>query len=92
MRIVMFGAGGVGAYFGGRLAKAGEDVTFIARGTHLEVMRRSGLRVDSMLGDFVVQAVRATDDPRHLGAVDFVLVAVKAWQVSAVAEAMRPLV
>lgn len=92
MRIVMFGAGGVGAYFGGRLAHAGEDVTFIARGTHLEALRRSGLRVDSMLGDFVVHSVRATDDPRHIGAVDFVVVAVKGWQVSAAAEVMRPLV
>ena len=65
MRIAVFGAGGVGGYFGGRLAQAGEDVTFIARGAHLQALQTQGLRVDSVLGDFVVQPVQATDDPRR---------------------------
>ena len=92
MRIAVFGVGGVGGYLGGRLAKAGEDVVFIARGAHLEALRTHGLRVDSVKGDFVVQPVQATDDPTQVGIVDAVLVGVKAWQVSAAAEAMRPMI
>jgi len=92
MRIAVFGVGGVGGYFGGRLAQAGDEVVFIARGAQLQALRTQGLRVESVLGDFVVQPVQATDDPRHVGVVDAVLVAVKAWQVPEVAEAMRPLI
>jgi 2-dehydropantoate 2-reductase len=92
MRIAVFGVGGVGGYFGGRLAQAGEDVMFIARGAHLQALQTQGLRVESILGDFVVQPVQATDDPWHVGVVDAVLVAVKAWQVPEVAAAIRPLV
>ena len=92
MRIAVFGVGGVGGYFGGRLAQAGEDVVFIARGEHLQALQTHGLRVESVLGDFVVKPVHATDDPTHVGVVDAILVGVKAWQVSEVAEAMRPLV
>ena len=92
MRIAIFGTGGVGGYFGGRLAQAGEEVTFIARGTHLHAIQTQGLRVDSVLGDFVIHPVQATDDPRQVGVVDAVLVTVKAWQVPEVAEALRPLV
>jgi 2-dehydropantoate 2-reductase len=92
MRIAVFGAGGVGGYFGGRLAQAGEAVTFIARGEHLRAIRERGLRVDSLLGDFVVQPAHATDNPAEVGPVEAVLVGVKAWQVREAAEAMRPLV
>lgn len=92
MRIVMFGAGGVGGYFGGRLAEAGLDVTFIARGQHLAAMNKEGLRITSLQGDFSLPSVQATDNPADLGVVDTVIVAVKAWQVPDVAEAMRPLV
>jgi 2-dehydropantoate 2-reductase len=91
MHIAIFGAGGVGGYFGGRLAQAGEVVVFIARGAHLEAMRSSGLQVDSIKGDFCLQPVRATDDPRQVGQVDVILLAVKAWQVAEAAEAMRPM-
>ena len=63
MKIVMFGAGGVGGYFGGRLAQAGCDVSFVARGAHLEAIRRDGLRIVSPKGDAHVTAVRASDDP-----------------------------
>lgn len=79
MRIAVIGAGGVGGYFGGRLALAGEDVTFIARGSHLDAMRRDGLRVLSANGDFVVQPVQATDDAASVGSVDLVMIAVKLW-------------
>jgi len=92
MRITIFGTGGVGGYFGGRLAQAGEDVVFIARGEHLQALRAHGLRVDSIKGDFVVQPVQATDDPTQVGLVDVILVGVKAWQVPEAAEAMRPMV
>ena len=92
MRIVVFGAGGVGGYFGGRLALAGEDVFFIARGEHLQAIQSKGLRVESICGDFTVGPVQATQDPSSVGIVDVVLVAVKAWQVSEAAEAMRPMV
>lgn len=92
MRIAIFGAGAVGGYFGGRLAQAGEDVVLIARGAHLEAIRRHGLRVDSIAGDFVVHPAQATDHPAEVGVVDAVLLTVKAWQVSEAARAMTPLV
>jgi len=91
MRIAVFGSGAVGGYFGGRLAQAGEEVIFIARGAHLQALRSDGLRVDSPKGDFSVQPAQATDDPGQVGAVDAVLVGVKAWQVPQAAQAMRPL-
>lgn len=91
MRIAIFGTGGVGGYFGGRLAQAGEEVVFIARGPHLQALRQQGLRVDSIKGDFRVNPVSATDEPRHVGEVDIVLVAVKAWQVPEVALTLRPM-
>jgi 2-dehydropantoate 2-reductase len=92
MRIAVFGSGAVGGYFGGRLAQAGEDVIFIARGEHLDAMLTHGLKVDSINGDFVVKPVQATDDPSKAGIADVILVGVKAWQVSEAAEAMRPMI
>jgi 2-dehydropantoate 2-reductase len=92
MRIAVFGTGGIGGYFGGRLAQAGEDVVFIARGEHLQAMRTNGLRVDSVKGDFVIKPVQATDDPKQVGIVDMILVGVKAWQVPEAAQAMHPMV
>ena len=91
MRIAIFGAGGVGGYFGGRLAHAGKDVVFIARGDHLKAMQSGGLKVDSVAGDFHVARVDATDDPAAAGPADVVIVAVKAWQVPETAEALRPM-
>jgi 2-dehydropantoate 2-reductase len=92
MRISIFGTGGVGGYFGGRLAQAGHDVTFIARGTHLAAIKKNGLRVESILGDFVVRPAQATDNPGRTGQMDTILVAVKAWDVPAAAEAIKPMV
>jgi 2-dehydropantoate 2-reductase len=91
MRIAVFGTGGVGGYFGGRLAQAGESVVFIARGAHLAAMRARGLRVESVGGDFHLSPVEATDDPARAGAVDAVLVCVKAWQVGEAARALVPM-
>jgi 2-dehydropantoate 2-reductase len=92
MRIAVFGTGGVGGYFGGRLARAGHDVAFVARGEHLRAIRSYGLKVDSILGDFVVSPARATDDPSEIGEVDVVLLGVKEWQLREAAHAIRPLV
>ncbi|MCZ6875199.1 MAG: 2-dehydropantoate 2-reductase, partial [bacterium] len=92
MRVAIFGVGGVGGYFGGRLAQAGEEVFFIARGAHLQAMQEHGLRIESLTGDFVVSPVQATHEPAKVGVVDVVLVAVKAWQVTEVAQSIRPLV
>lgn len=92
MRIAIYGAGAVGGYFGGRLAQAGAEVIFIARGQTLQALQAQGLRVESITGDFMVQPVQATDDPTTVGPVALVIVAVKAWQVPSVAEAIRPLV
>jgi 2-dehydropantoate 2-reductase len=92
MRIAIFGSGGVGGYFGGRLAQAGHDVTFLARGEHLKAMLESGLRVDSITGDFALNKVQVTDDAQKVGKVDYVICAVKAWQVSAAAKTMQPMI
>src|SRR5262245_65154756 len=87
MRIAIFGAGAVGAYIGGRLAQAGEQVALLARGDHLQALARHGLRVDSPQGDFVVQPWLVTDDPAQIGPVDVVVVGVKTWQLPEVARA-----
>jgi 2-dehydropantoate 2-reductase len=89
MKIAVFGSGGVGGYFGGRLAQAGNDVTFIARGRHLDAIRTNGLHVSSIKGPFDVRPAKATDQPLEIGAVDLVLCCVKSWQVQEVADGIR---
>jgi 2-dehydropantoate 2-reductase len=92
MKFAIFGTGGVGGYFGGRLAHAGKDVTFIARGKHLASITESGLKVDSIGGDFLVKPAKATDSPQSVGEVDVVIVATKAWQLPDSINQMKPLV
>lgn len=92
MKIVVMGTGGVGGYFGARLAAAGEDVRFVARGAHLEAMRRDGLKIESKLGDLTLKPVKASHDPRDLGPADLVMIAVKLWGTQDAIEAVRPLV
>jgi 2-dehydropantoate 2-reductase len=93
MRIAMMGSGGLGGFFGGRLAHAGCDVAFIARGEHLHAMQVHGLRIESAAhGDIVVTRARFTDDPAAVGAVDLVIVGVKLWDTETAAKAMRPMV
>ena len=92
MRIVIFGTGGVGGYFGGRLAQSGEHVMFIARGEHLRAIQTNGLRVDSQSGDFVINPAKVTDNVNEVGDVDLIIVGVKAWQVPEAARAMKPVV
>jgi 2-dehydropantoate 2-reductase len=86
MRIAIHGTGGAGGYFGARLARAGHDVTFIARGEHLRAIRDDGLRVETPHGEIRVRPATATDDPGAAGTVDAVLLGVKTWQVSEAAD------
>ena len=92
MRIAVVGAGGVGGGFGAALAKAGADVTFMARGAHLAAMKRDGLKVQSPRGDTHLVPTQATDNPADIGVVDVVLFCVKLWDVESAGEAIKPLV
>ncbi|HEX3884584.1 MAG TPA: 2-dehydropantoate 2-reductase [Stellaceae bacterium] len=92
MRIAVIGAGGIGGIFGAALAKAGADVTFIARGAHLAAMRENGLRVEGDRGETHVQPTIATDDPAAVGPVDIVLLCVKLWDVETAGAGLRPLI
>jgi len=91
MRIAIYGTGGVGGYFGGRLAQCGEEVVFVARGEHLKALRETGLVVESIKGDFTIKPAFATDRIIDIRAVDVVLIAVKAWQVPEAASSLQPL-
>jgi 2-dehydropantoate 2-reductase len=92
MRVAVFGAGGAGGYFGGRLAQAGEEVIFIARGEHLRALQSQGLWVESIKGDFRLKPIQATANPAEVGTVDFILLGVKAWQVPEAAGAILPMI
>lgn len=92
MRIAVMAAGAVGGYFGARMAAAGHDVAFIARGAHRDAIRREGLKIESSLGDIHLKDVKVTDDPKQVGPVDVVLFAVKLWDTEAAGEQTRPLV
>jgi 2-dehydropantoate 2-reductase len=91
MRIAVMGTGGVGGYFGARLAEGGHDVAFVARGRQLAALRAHGLRVESPLGDVHLPEVGVTDDPAALDPVDLVLFGVKLWDTEASAEQIKPL-
>ncbi len=92
LRVAVFGVGAVGGVFGARLARAGHDVWFIARGATRDALEAGGLKVDSVEGNIHLQSVHVTDDPSEVGFVDVVLVGVKATQVSGVAASMRALI
>jgi 2-dehydropantoate 2-reductase len=92
MRIAVIGAGGVGGAFGAALAQAGADVTFVARGAHLQAMRDNGLRIESPRGNITLTPTQATDDPTAIGPVDFVLFCVKLWDVETAGAAIKPLI
>jgi 2-dehydropantoate 2-reductase len=91
MRVAAMAAGAVGGYFGARLAAAGHDVAFIARGAHRDAIRRDGLRIESALGDLHLNDINVTDDPQQVGPVDLVLFAVKLWDTETAGEQTRPL-
>jgi 2-dehydropantoate 2-reductase len=92
MKIAIIGAGGVGGYFGARLQQAGADVGFVARGTHLEALRRDGLSVESPLGDIHLPRVNVTDNAADLGRADIVWLAVKLWDTEAAIRSMTSVV
>ncbi|MEO8257631.1 MAG: 2-dehydropantoate 2-reductase [Acidobacteriota bacterium] len=92
MKIAIVGSGGVGGYFGGRLAAAGTDVTFIARGAHLDALRTRGLRIESPLGHVHLPHVRATDDPSTIGPVDVVFFTVKLYDTESALALLPPLI
>src|SRR5258706_7288926 len=94
MRVVIFGTGGAGGYFGAQLARAGEDVIFIARGEHLSAIRTLGLSIETPAGEMVILPAQATDEPVQVKNPHVVLLGVKAWQVpeadKAIRSTMRP--
>ena len=92
MKIVMMGSGGVGGYFGARLAAGGADVHFVARGAHLEAMRSQGLTIEGGPSSLHLSPVQATNDPSTVGTADFVLIGVKLWDTAAAIDQVRPIV
>lgn len=89
MKIGIIGTGGVGGYFGAKLAKAGNEVTFIARGEHLRAMRAKGLQIKSIKGDFIINPVNATDQLENLQDATLIIMATKAWQVKDIAKQLK---
>ena len=92
MRIAVFGAGGIGGYFGARLAQAGNDVALVARGAHLQAIQANGLFVKSSTGDFHITPFIATNSPAEVGVVDLVILGIKAWDVREASEQIRPMI
>ncbi len=92
MKIAILGTGGVGGYFGAKLVQAGNDVSFLARGAHLRAIQKSGLKVKSILGDFQVSGVKATDKIAELKNSELILICVKAWQVKEIRDDLKTIV
>lgn len=92
MKIAVIGAGGVGGYYGALLTAAGNEVHFVARGAHLQAMRTGGLKIRSVLGDFRVQPIQATDQPDRIGDVDLVLFCTKTFAIEDAARQSKALV
>jgi len=92
MKIAIIGSGGVGGYYGGLLAKNGHDVTFVARGAHLEAIRRNGLQIKSIHGDFTVSPAQAVADPVEIGTPDLILFCVKTYHTEEAAKSIQPIV
>jgi 2-dehydropantoate 2-reductase len=91
MRIVILGSGGLGGYFGGRLAAAGSDVTFVARGAHLAALRRNGLKITSPRGNLHIPQIKTAETIREIETADLVLVGVKLWDTQSVAASLKPI-
>jgi 2-dehydropantoate 2-reductase len=92
MKIAIIGTGAVGGYFGGKLARAGYDVTFLARGEHLQAIQQNGLTIKSIHGDFKIDSVNATDRIKAIGLADLVILGVKAWQVRDIAKDLKDII
>jgi 2-dehydropantoate 2-reductase len=89
MNIAVIGTGGVGGYFGGKLAQAGHNVTFLARGKHLETMLANGLTVKSIKGDFEINPIKATDQIEEIPVADLIVLGLKAWQIKEMAPKLK---
>lgn len=89
MKIAVIGTGGVGGYFGGKLAEAENDVTFVARGAHLSAIRNHGLKVNSVLGDFLVKNIKATDKITDIKSPELIILGVKAWQIKEIRDDLK---
>ncbi len=89
MKIAIIGTGGVGGYFGAKLVQAGYDVTFVARGEHLKMIQKSGLKVKSILGDFKVENLKATDKITEIENPDLIIIGVKAWQIKEIRDDIK---
>ncbi len=92
MKIVVMGTGGVGGYFGAKLANAGHDVAFIARGKHLEAIKENGLKIISELGDIIIHPAKASNDPSDFEIADIVLFCVKSYDTESSSNLIKPLV
>jgi 2-dehydropantoate 2-reductase len=92
MRIAVLGTGGIGGPYGASIARAGADVTFVARGAHLAAIRENGLRIEGDRGETHIRPAQATDDIGSIGTVDYVLLCVKLWDVETAGEQIRPIV
>ena len=92
MKILIFGIGGVGGYFGGKLAQTGSNVTMIARGKHLEAINKNGLEVESINGNFKVKPNLVTDELAEVPTPDLVILGVKSWQIQEVANKLKPII
>lgn len=92
MKIAIMGTGGMGGYIGGQLAKAGREVSFIARGEHLKAIQEHGLRVESTFGDFEINPAQVTDNPEEIGQVDLILFCVKAYDAIEAAKLISPMI
>ncbi|WP_010231820.1 ketopantoate reductase family protein [Gillisia marina] len=92
MRILVYGAGGIGGYFGGRLAEAGNSVSFIARGKHLEAIKKNGLKVESINGNFTITPTLATDNLSEVEAPELIILGVKSWQIPDAAKELKSII
>ena len=92
IKIAIIGTGGIGGYFGGRLAQNGNDVTFLARGEHLKAIKSNGLSVKSISGDFRISPAHATDKIEELEKSDLIILGIKAWQVKEMAKTLTPVI
>ena len=91
MKIAVMATGGVGGVFGAKFAEAGEDITFIARGAHLEEIKKNGLTILDDKGEVNIKDIQITDDPVSIGTVDFIIFAVKLWDTESAATICKPM-
>jgi 2-dehydropantoate 2-reductase len=92
VKIAIMGTGGVGGYYGGLLARCGQEVTFVARGAHYKTIKKSGLQIKSVHGDFTISHAQVTQDPAEIGSVDLVLFCVKTYDTETTAQAIKHIV